>query len=548
MTDTARTHTPDQLGHFDALVIGAGFSGLYMLHRLRGLGLTARVYEAADDVGGTWYWNRYPGARCDVESVYYSYSFSPELEQEWEWSRRYPAQPEVLSYLDHVADRFDLRRDIQFSTRVAGASFDEDTNRWRLHLDDGTDGGNDVSAQYLITAVGCLSTTNVPDFAGLDSFTGEWYHTGRWPHEGVDFTGMRVGLIGTGSTGIQAAPEIAKQASHLTVFQRTPNYTIPAQDRPLTADETREVKAEYPQVRETCRHSFAGLPLAPSEVSALEVTPEERNEAYETGWQKGGFHFLFSAYHDILFNSEANDTAAEFIREKIRGIVDDPETAETLSPREYPYGTKRPPVDTDYYVTFNRDNVSLVDVQKAPIQRITPDGLDTADAHYELDAIVFATGFDAMTGTLLRMDIRGRGGVSLAERWSDGVARNYIGLQVAGFPNMFTITGPGSPSVLSNMIISIEQHVDWIAECLADMARHGRTRIEATESAEASWVDHQVETTNATLFPQGNSWYIGANIPGKGRFFTPYPGGVGPYRAICDDVAGKDYEGFSFAA
>jgi cyclohexanone monooxygenase len=332
------------------------------------------------------------------------------------------------------------------------------------------------------------------------------------------------------------------------VFQRTANYTIPAQDRPLTEEESREVKADYPRLRERSRHTFAGLPLTPSEYSALEVRPDERERVYEQGWRKGGFHFLFSAYHDILFDSEANETAAEFVREKIRSIVDEPATAELLCPRDYPLGSKRLVTDTDYFVTFNRDNVRLVDVRSAPIQRITADGLETAGGHYALDAIVFATGFDAMTGSLLRMDIRGRGGVCLAERWADGIARNYLGLQVAGFPNMFTITGPGSPSVLSNMVLSIEQHVDWIAACLADMSRHGRSSIEATEAAEASWVEHQVQLTNATLFPQGDSWYLGANIPGKGRFFTPYPGGVGPYRKICDDVAGKGYEGFTFAA
>ena len=525
---------------FDAVIVGAGFSGLYMLHRLRDeLGLSVRVYEAGDGVGGTWYWNRYPGARCDVESVYYSYSFSPELEQEWEWSRRYPGQPEVLRYLNHVADRFDLRRSIRFETRVTAASFDDARNEWTVRTVDGAR----VTARFLVSAVGCLSTPNVPDFPGRDTFAGDTYHTGQWPHEGVDFTGKRVGIIGTGSTGIQAIPVIAEQADHLTVFQRTPNFTIPAGDAPMDPAEAAGIKADYARIREKNRKSVAGLPYDAAEKSALEATPEEQREVYEKGWQMGGFYLLFSSFSDIATDKAANDTAARFIHAKIRDIVTDPETAERLCPRDHPYGTKRPPIDTDYYATYNRDNVTLIDVNAEPIEEITPDGVRAGGTVHELDALVYATGFDAMTGALLGIDIRGSGGVPLREKWDDG-PRAYLGLQMAGFPNLFTITGPCSPSVLSNMVVSIEQHVDWIADCIAHLRARGLTRIEATAAAEEAWVDHANEAADTTLYPLANSWYVGANIPGKKRVFMPYAGGVGPYREICDQVAAEDYRGF----
>lgn len=525
---------------FDAVIVGAGFSGLYMLHRLRDeLGLSVRLYEAGDGVGGTWYWNRYPGARCDVESMYYSYSFSRELEQEWEWSRRYPEQPEVLRYLNHVADRFSLRGSIRFDTRVTAMTYDETADHWDVHIGD----GGHVTARFLISAVGCLSTPNVPDFPGLDAFAGDWYHTGRWPHEGVDFTGKRVAVIGTGSTGIQAIPVIAEQARQLTVFQRTPNFTIPAGDAPLSPRDAAEIKAHYPELRQKTRLSFAGLPFDPAEKSALEATPEEKRNTYETGWQTGGFYFLFCSFNDLIVSKEANDTAAEFIRSKIRAIVTDPDVAEKLCPRDHPYGTKRPPIDTDYYATYNRDNVTLVDVNDAPIEAIVPRGIRTRDAEHEFDIIVFATGFDAMTGALRNIDVRGTNGVSLKEKWEDG-PRSYLGLQVAGFPNLFTITGPCSPSVLSNMVVSIEQHVDWITDCIAHLGERGITRIEAGAEAEDAWVDHTNEVADATLYPLANSWYVGANIPGKKRVFAPYAGGVGPYREICDGIAAENYRGF----
>jgi cation diffusion facilitator CzcD-associated flavoprotein CzcO len=523
----------------DAVVVGAGFSGLYMLHRLRELGLSTRVYEAADGVGGTWYWNRYPGARCDSESYYYSYSFSDEIQQEWEWTCRYPEQPEILQYLNFVADKLDLRRNIQFGTRVTAARYNEKTNRWNIE----TANGEHVSARFLITAVGCLSAAQVPKIKGLETFEGKWYHTGHWPHEGVDFTGKRVGIIGTGSTGIQAIPVIAEQAAHLTVFQRTPNFTVPAKNGPLTEEFQRQVKANYPAIRQKVRESVFGMPLDPADKSALDVSPEERERQYQDCWDYGGFKFFLSSYNDLIINKEANDTAADFVRAKIREIVKDPVTAAKLSPTSYPIGTKRPPIDTDYYETFNRDNVTLVDIKNAPIEAITSKGIRTRDAEYELDYIVFATGFDAMTGALFSLGIRGRDGAALQDKWADG-PHTYLGVAVAGFPNLFMVTGPGSPSVLSNMPASIEQHVEWVADCIQYLLSRDLGSIEATEQAEQAWVAHVNEVADTTLFPQADSWYMGANIPGKPRVFMPYAGGVGAYRQLCAEIANKGYEGF----
>lgn len=526
---------------FDAVIVGAGLAGLYMLHRLRGLGLSARVYEAGDGVGGTWYWNRYPGARCDSESLEYSYSFSDELQQDWRWTERYPRQPEILRYINHVADRFDLRRDAQFSTRVSAAHFDEATNRWTI----GTDRGDRVTAQFCIMATGCLSTPQKPDVPGLDSFAGKWYHTGQWPHEEVDFTGQRVAVIGTGSSGIQSIPIIAQQAAHLTVFQRTPNFSIPAHNGPLDPVIERRFKENYPALRREQRESRAGfVPWLTKnmEKSALEVTPEERERAYDTRWRRGGLGFG-AAFIDVGIKQEANDTAADYVRARIRETVRDPGVAELLSPQGYPIGTKRLCVDSGYYETYNRDNVTLVDVRKSPIEAITPTGLRTQDAEYQFDSIVFAIGFDAMTGTLNNIDIRGRCRSTLREKWAAG-PRTYLGLMIAGIPNLFIITGPGSPSVLSNMIVSIEQHVEWITDCLAYLRAHGHDSIEATEEAEEAWVAHVNELGNATLYPKANSWYMGANIPGKPRIFMPYIGGVGTYRQKCDEIAAQGYAGF----
>ncbi len=529
--------------YVDVVIVGAGFSGLYMLHRARNvLGLSARVYEAGEGVGGTWYWNRYPGARCDSESFIYSYSFSEELQQEWVWSTKYPEQPEILEYLEHVADRFDLRRDIRFGTRVVRATLQAD-DRWEV----GTDSGEVVTCQFFISAVGCLSAANIPHIRGLEQFAGAWYHTGAWPPESVDFTGKRVGVIGTGSTGIQAVPVIAAEAKHLCVFQRTPNYTVPARNAPLTPEQTKDIKAHYGAIRHKSRDSFAGFPYDPSDKSATEVTAEERLDTYERLWsEEGGFKFLYGSYNDLLFNKSSNDTAAEFIRSKIRQIVDDPVVAEVLVPTDYPYGTKRPPIDTDYYETFNRSNVSLVNLRETPIVEATPTGLRTTAAHYDFDIIVFATGFDAMTGSLLKIDVRGRDDETLQQKWQAGPT-TYLGLLVAGFPNMFIITGPGSPSVLANMPVAIEQHVEWISDCISYMRERGLRSVEATEAAEKSWVEHVREVAESTLFPFANSWYLGANIPGKTRVFMPYVGGFVRYRQHCDRVAASGYRGVAFA-
>jgi cation diffusion facilitator CzcD-associated flavoprotein CzcO len=526
----------------DAVVVGAGFAGLYALYKLRDeLKLRVRVYETGDGVGGTWYWNRYPGARCDSESYYYCYSFSPELAQEWEWSGRYPEQPEIERYLNHVADRFDLRRDIQLSTRVTAATFDDAANRWEIR----TDRGDTVTARYLVTAVGCLSAPNKPDIPGLDDFQGEVYFTAMWPREPVDLTGKRVALIGTGSSGIQATPPIAAQAAQLTVFQRTPNFSLPARHRAFAAEDQAKIKERYDEIFSLTRQSFAGFPFFPVNRTTMSVTDEERQQILDGLWEEGGFKFLWGGFVDLLHDPHANEIASEYIRSRIRETVEDPETAELLCPKGYPYGAKRPPIDTDYYETFNRDNVSLVDINEAPIEAITPTGLRTTKAEYELDAIVFATGFDAMTGTLLRIDIRGADGVRLADAWADG-PRTFLGLSIAGFPNMFTITGPGSPSVLLNMPVAIEHHVDWIADAIEYMRRHGFTRIEATEAAQEAWVEHVNEVGEQSLFVRANSWYVGANIPGKPRVIMPYTGGQPAYRAKCEEVADAGYEEFTF--
>ena len=529
---------------YDALIIGAGFSGLYQLLCLRDrLGLKVQVLEAGDGVGGTWYWNRYPGARCDSESHCYSYTFSKELFEEWEWSERYPEQPEIVRYLNHVADRFDLRRDIRFGTRVVGARYDEAGNRWTVT----TEAGETLTARFLITAVGCLSAANVPNIPGLEDFAGAWYHTGQWPHEGVDFSGKRVGLVGTGSTGIQAAPVIAETAAHLTVFQRTANYSVPAHNAPLAPEFKRWMKANHAEIRRVTRANTNGQPFFIEDRSVWDVTPEERRALYEAAWVKGGLQFR-AVFRDLLFDKEANDTAAEFLKDKIREIVRNPATAALLADIDHPYAAKRPPIDTGYFETFNHDHVSLVDVRAAPIERITPAGLRTTVAEYPLDIIVFATGFDAMTGPLLRMDIRGRDGLPLREAWAGG-PRTYLGLQVAGFPNLFTITGPGSPSVLTNMPVAIEQHVEWITDCIAHLRAEGMASLEPLEDAVEDWVAQVNAAADATLLPQASSsWYLGANVPGKPRVFMPYAGGMARYRAICDDVAARSYQGFATSA
>ena len=523
----------------DAVIVGAGFGGLYMLHRLRKLGLNCRVFEAGSGVGGTWYWNRYPGARCDVESMQYSYAFDESLQQSWSWSEFFAGQPEILQYANHVADRLDLRRDIQFDTRVTGATFDEAAHNWTVR----TDNGDVVTAHYCVMASGCLSTARKPAFPGMDLFTGKTYHTGHWPHEGVDFAGLRVAVIGTGSSAIQAIPVIAKSAKHLTVFQRTPNFSIPSRNGAMTPDYEDHWKSAYPEHRAAARVAPSGILRNPIDVSALEVSDDERLAILESRWASGGTSFM-AAFNDLATNQQSNDFAADFVRDKIRAMVKDPVTAELLAPKGHPIGTKRICVDTDYFLAYNRDNVTLVDVSQAPIEAMTEIGLRQGETEFAFDAIVFATGFDAMTGTLTRIDIRGREGEALKDKWEAG-PRTYLGLMTAGFPNMFLITGPGSPSVLSNMIVSIEQHVDWVADCIAHMRARQLDCIEADRAAEDNWVEHVNEVAYKTLYPSANSWYMGANIPGKPRVFMPYIGGVGTYRETCDRIAAEDYTGFA---
>jgi cyclohexanone monooxygenase len=529
---------PVRSADYDVVVVGAGFAGMYLLHRLRGQGLSVRVFEAGSGVGGTWFWNRYPGARCDVESVDYQYSFSDDLLREWNWTERYPAQAELLAYLNHVADRFDLRRDIQLSTRVTGAVFDEENRRWRVE----TEKGDRVIATYVIMATGCLSVPRIPSFEDLDDFAGATYHTSSWPEGGVEFTGKRVAVIGTGSSGIQSIPLIAEQAEKLIVFQRTPNHSVPAFNHRLDAEERRDGVERFAEKREFAKGSFTGLTLPDTGLLANDSTPEQRAAVYEQRWRQGGLA-MYGAFADVLVDEKANATALEFFSAKIHEKVTDPAVANKLTPKGFPFGGKRICVDTNYFETFNRDNVTLVDLKAEPIERITPNGIVAGGTEYAVDAIVFATGFDAITGALLAMDIRGREGRTLQETWAAG-PRTYLGLAVAGFPNMFLVTGPGSPSVFSNMVVSIEQHVDWITDAIARLRTDGLALMEADPKAEDAWVAHVNEVADSTLLPRANSWYVGANVPGKPRIFMPYLGGVGPYRQRCDEVAASGYDGF----
>jgi len=538
MSDIQPTFSQNRDTDFDVIVVGAGFAGLMLLHRLRGLGLRVKVFEAGDNVGGTWYWNRYPGARCDVESIEYSYSFSEELQQEWQWSERYAGQPEILRYINHVADRFDLRRDIALETYVKRARFNPDQKRWTVQ----TSTGQPVTARFCIMATGNLSKARIPDIPGIETFAGKWFHTSAWPKEPVDFTGLRVGVVGTGSTGIQAIPKIAAQAKHLYVFQRTANYCIPlrntTQDRQIESD----IKGRYAQLRKQARESPSGVAAfnVPTQ-SALDVTAQEREAAFQQRWDWGGIG-LTRAFNDVIFNEEANRTASEFVIRKMREVVRDLKVAQALTPT-YPIGTKRLCADTGYYETFNRDNVTLVDIKSTPIQFIGPSTVTTTEASYEVDTLVFATGFDAMTGTLLAIDIGVEGGPTLQSLWADG-PHAYLGVMIAGLPNLFIVTGPGSPSVLSNVVVSIEQHVEWITDCLNHMRARGHDHIDANPEAQRAWGEHVSEVANRSLLGQASSWYTGANIPGKPRVFMPYMGGVGVFRAHCDEVARDGYRGF----
>ncbi len=531
----------------DTIIVGAGFAGMYMLHRMRQIGMSAMVIEAADDVGGTWYWNRYPGARCDVPTMEYSFSFSKELEQEWRWSEIMSAQPDILEYANHVADRFDLRSDVQFNTRVTDAKYDELSGRWLVS----TDRGEHYHARFCIMATGCLSVPHTPEIDGQADFAGEIYHTGRWPKEGVDFSGKRVGIIGTGSSAVQAIPVIAETAAELTVFQRTPGYTLPANNRPLGTKQERSYKSNYPEVREMQRYSQAGIsnfgmpkqqhgdPATPK--SILETSHEERQAALD----ENGFGFL-RLYSDVYTDLAANEVACELYRDMVKKLVNDPEVAEVLSPKGYPIGCKRQVFGTNFYETFNCNHVKLVDLRRSGIEKITAKGLQTTDSEYELDILIYATGFDAMTGALNRINIEGRESKRLKDKWKDG-PRAYLGLQVHGYPNLFTITGPGSPSVLSNMLVAIEQHVDWITDCILHMQENQYSEIEPELAAEDEWVEHVSQVGKGTMLqaPTCNSWYLGANIEGKPRVFMPYVGGVGRYRRKCEDVVDNGYQGFS---
>jgi cyclohexanone monooxygenase len=531
----------------DVVVVGAGMAGLYALQHLRELGFSAVVLEAGGGVGGTWYWNRYPGARCDVPSLEYSYGFSEELQQEWEWSEVFPPQQELERYFNHVADRFDLRRDIRLNTRATAATFDDGTSTWTV----ATEQGDRIAARFCVMATGPLSVPITPDVPGRDEFRGLVIQTSRWPHREVDLAGKRIGLIGTGSSGVQSTPELAAIAGRLFVFQRTPTYTWPSRNGPLDPEVQAAWKRDYAKVRQRQRESFGGVTGStgaiilqePGDKPILESTEAQRLAMLE----EKGFD-ASRAWSDVARNPEANELGAELYREMIRRTVEDPELAESLSPRGYPIGCKRPVVDSNYFETFNRDNVTLVDLRQGGIERITESGIQTAKGHFELDVIVFATGFDALTGALARIDIRGRNGCALRDQWADG-PRTYLGLQIAGFPNLFMVSGPGSPSVLANMVVCSEQHVEWIAACLAYLREHGYETIEPTDEAQEAWVAHVNEVAQGTMWtaPTCNSWYLGANIPGKPRVFLPYVGGLPAYIEKVEAIASRGYEGFRLA-
>jgi cyclohexanone monooxygenase len=529
----------------DAVIIGAGFSGMYMLHSLRDkLGMRARVLEAGKGVGGTWYWNRYPGARCDSPSYVYCYTFDRNLLQEWEWSERYPEQDEILRYLEHCAERFDLKPDIDFGQYVNSTEFDEKTNLWTVR----TEQGNEYTARFVIAATGCLTASNMPNIKGIESFKGKSYHTSRWPHDGVDFTAKRVAVIGTGATGVQAVPVIAQQAKQLTVFQRTPAYCVPARNGKIDPEVTKARKANYDQVVDNIRKSFFGFELNFIQKSVLETTPEEREREFDRMWDQGGFDFWLGNYRDMFFDKKANDLVTDYVQRKIRSTVKDPAVAEKLIP-SYCYGTKRQPLDTNYYETFNKGNVLLVDAKAdGPIEEVTEKGIRAGGREYEFDIIVYATGFDALTGALKNLGIKGRGGRTLRQLWEDG-PETYLGVAIAGFPNLFTITGPQSPSAFSNVPVSIEQHVEWITECMDYMRRNRLATIEPTQQAQIEWGKHVIDLVSTTLVPNTDSWYMGANIPGKPRKFLAYigPEGVGGYRRKCDEIAAEGYAGFAFS-
>lgn len=536
MSEVVSTTVPSRV---DVVVVGAGFAGLRALHTFRSAGRSVAVLEAGEGIGGVWYWNRYPGARCDIESYDYSYSFSKDLEQDWRWTQRYARQPEILRYIEHVADRFDLRKDVHLQQRVVNCIWDEERELWSVS----TESGGRWEANFVVWAVGNLSSTKQPDLPGVDEFGGRVLHTAQWPHEPVDVSGLRVGVIGTGSSGMQSIPLLAKDAAHLTVFQRTPNYSVPAVHWEITDEQDAEVKAGYSDRRQRIMESPSGLGFRPRKESALDVPEEERLAAFEEAWNGAGFGFALT-FRDLLTDLDANATVAEFVRGKIAGLVDDPETRELLTPRDYPFGTKRPVVDNGYFETFNRDNVTLVDIAADSLARVTATGLETVGgAHHDLDVLVFATGFDALTGSLLRPNIVGRNGLTLRDKWSAGPV-SYLGIGVHGFPNMFVLAGPGSPALLINVLVGIELHVDWLADLMTTMDDKGAPVVEVEAAAESDWVKHVNERASQTLYPLARSYYMGDEVPGKPRVFMMYAGGLRNYRRILVDTARDDYAGF----
>jgi cyclohexanone monooxygenase len=526
---------------FDVVVVGVGFTGMYMVHKLVSAGFSVRAIEAGKGPGGTWYWNRYPGARCDIESVEYQYGFDDQVHRDWTWSERYATQPEILRYINHMADKLGVHEHTDYDTRVSAAVYDEDAHRWTVT----TERGDVLDTHFLVMATGSLSATNIPNFPGRDDFGGNIYHTGGWPHEGVDFSGRRVAVIGTGSSGVQAIPIIGEQASELTVFQRTPTYSLPAFNRPVPVEVAEAFKDEFPGIRERVKHSRSGTFLTAGDKSVLELSKDEVYGMLDSRWTAGGFAFLTS-FTDILTSTEANEIVAGYVRDRIAKVINDPAMAKKLIPTDYPLGAKRPCLDTNYFQTFNDPKVTLVDVRESPIEKIVRNGIVAGGQTYEADDIVFATGFDAMTGALTRIDIRGTGGQTIKDKWAAG-PQTYLGVGVHGFPNFFQLVGPGSPSVLANVIMAAEQHVEWVTDCLIWMRDHGKDSIEANADAEHDWGELVNEFASHTLFPLGNSWLLGANIPGKKRVFMPYIGGLGLYRKTCDEVAAEGYRGFTLA-
>jgi cation diffusion facilitator CzcD-associated flavoprotein CzcO len=526
--------------HYDVVIIGAGVSGLYAVHHFREMGLSVRAYDGASDVGGTWCYNRYPGARVDGPgSPYYCYTFSDELMQEWDWKETQSEQSAVLEYVEHVADKFDLRRDIQFETWVEDAHYDETTQRWTVE----TSRGQRASARFLICAVGALSTANVPNIPGIDDFAGETYHTGRWPHDPVSFEGKRVAVIGTGSSGIQAIPEIAREAAHVTVLQRTAQFAFPAGNRPLTPEDRAQAREEWEKAKAMMVAHPGGFPHAGTSLAALDYTPEERDAHFEKLWKRGSFQFFLDGYMDVATSEEANASLADFVRGKIREIVKDPETADKLMPDHFVM-TKRPILEDGYWETYNRANVTLVDLREDPIERFTETSVITASGEHPIDMLVLATGYDAISGSMLRLNPKGRGGVSLKERWQERF-HNYLGLTIGGFPNLFMIHGPGSPGVFYNMPLGAERQMAWIGDLMGHLSDHGLGAVEPTTEREDAWAAEVSGIANATLFPRTDSWWTGANIPGKPRYFSAYLGGSIYYMRIAD-VAAKGYDGFAF--